>query len=465
MPKLVPILTALCAMALLAASCEIEEIADPGVTPTLGPAPETGIERSVAPEPTVPPANEGVPQSTIPNSTTTLAPAPTTTGAPPTTTTVPTTTQPPTTTAAPTTTTTTTSPPTTTVPEAGSPIYFNDFSATDASDRLDQFVAYRDSFVVSYNNGASDHAPTGDGVACGAPETTRSQSRDNPYGHAYLCHPGGDPAKGHQMAYAMDSTGYGFVGALPDQVFSGAREVRVDVNTTTAGFRNFVEIKVLPANETYVNALPCGPDVPCNDGWDYDDIGGVAAGTNAQEGTGLTISTPARPDGYQFSAWDSYRNAGGDLVFPQCGGGYCQSAFTHGGNTDIRARYTHVFRDNGDGTLSFGIQQADGTYAWVTAPGSFPSGDVRVVVAFHNYTGTKDGSGPGFDGNASPSQGGFTWHWDNLTVYADTSTPSIDYYGGTDPDRMATPDGCISFSQGQRNTPWGTDILPRFECG
>ncbi|MEO0494878.1 MAG: hypothetical protein AAF081_15825 [Actinomycetota bacterium] len=473
MSKLVRTFTLLCVLALMGAACEIEQVADPGVTPTLGPAPETGIERNVDPLPTDPqdpPSTEpGAPPATI-------APAPSV-SAPPTTTEPPTsgpgTTVPPTT-APPTTTPPTTTPPTTTVPAgpaptppppvvSGSPIYFNDFAAVDSSDRLDQFVSYRDEFVVTHTVGASDHG-VADGVGCTAPETTRPQTRDNPYDHVYLCHPGGDPLKGHQMAYAMDTAGYVFAGALPDQVFTGIREVRVDVNTTTAGFRNFVEIKVLPAGETFVNALPCGPDIPCNEGWDYDDVRGVSAGTNVQEGTGLTINTPAEPDGYQFDGWAGVPADNGDIAFPLCGPGFCSKAFVHGGNGNIRARYEHIFRDNGDGTLSFGIERADGSYGWVTAPGAFPTGDVRVVISFHNYTGTKATEGPGFDGNLSPSQGGFTWHWDNLAVWAESAVPSLTYFGGPNPDAMATPDGCIAFSQGQRNTPWHNDILPRFEC-
>ena len=266
------------------------------------------------------------------------------------------------------------------------------------------------------------------------------------------------------MAFAMDTAGYVFAGALPDQVFTDVDEIRVDVNTTTAGFRNFVEIKVIPADQTFVNALPCGPDIPCHDGWDYDDVGGVAAGTNSQEGTGLVINTPARPNGHVFNWGSPTTLSNGDTAYAECGDGWCPAVRLHEGNADIRARYEHVFRDNGDGTLSFGVERADGTFGWVTAPGSFPDGPVRVVIAFHNYTGTKSGNGPGFDGNLSPSQGGFTWHWDNLAVFAETATPSLTYFGGPNADAMATPDGCISFSQGQRNNPWGTDILPRFEC-
>jgi len=211
--------------------------------------------------------------------------------------------------------------------------------------------------------------------------------------------------------------------------------------------------------------MPCIPDLPCNDGWDYNNVEGVGAATISQEGTGLTIATPTQPDGYKFDLYNGELLSNGDYQHALCSGtGFCFSVATHEDNTGIRERYEHVFRDNGNGTLSFGIEQADNTFTWVEAPGSFPQGDVRVVVAFHNYTGTKSGNGPGFSGNLSPSTGGFTWHWDNLSVKADKSTPSIDYFGGVNADRIVTPSGCIAFSQGQRSSPHDKDIAPRLHC-
>lgn len=347
-------------------------------------------------------------------------------------------------------------------PEA-TPIYFNDFADPNDEHRVDSFVHYRDPFVVNHTTGTSDHA-VGEGAACSAPEMTRTQTRERPQDHVYLCHPGGDAALGHMMGFAMDTSGYGFVGGLPDQVFEGVTEVSVDINTTTAGSRNFVEIKVIPAEQTYVNAMPCGPDLPCNDGWDYNDIDAVGASTDSQEGTGIRINTPDLPDGYYFDEFNTASHVNGDIHHRQCDANaeHCFEAFAHDGNGDIRTRWKHTFRDNGDGTLSFGIEEENFT-RWVTSPGSFADGPVRVVVAFHNYTGTKDGEGPGFAGNLSPSTGGFTWHWDNLAVVAESSVSSLEYFGQS-ADRIVPPKGCVSFSQGQRNTPHETDIAPEFAC-
>jgi len=346
------------------------------------------------------------------------------------------------------------------------PIYFNNFSTEADGNRIDQFVSYRDSFVVTHVTGSSDHLPAG-GINCSAPEETRTQTRGNPSAHVYQCLPGGNPEAGHQMAYAMNTSGYGFAGALPDQVFEGVREISVDINTTSAGDRNFIELKVIPADQVYVNAMPCIPDLPCNDGWDYNDIEAVGAATISQEGTGLTIATPNQPDGFRFDQYNSEQLDNGDYLHKNCSENttsYCFSLSTHQGNIGIRERYEHIFRDNGNGTLSFGIEQPDNTFVWVEAPGSFPQGPARVVVAFHNYTGTKSGNGPGFDNNVSPSTGGFTWHWDNLSVKANTSTPAVDYFDGINADRIVTPDDCIAFSQGQRGQSHNKDILPMLHC-
>jgi len=348
---------------------------------------------------------------------------------------------------------------------SGTPLYVNEFSDPDDFDRLDHFVHYRDPFVVTHTTGSSDHAKAG-GVNCSAPEQTRPQHKDEPEEHVYMCFPGGDPSLGHAMAYAMDSSGYGFVGSLPDQVFENVDEVSLDINTTSAGARNFVEIKVIPADKTFVNGMPCGPDLPCNDGWDYNDIDGVGGITFSQEGVGLQIATADRPDGETFDFYSSSTDSRG-THYESCdndSSGHCFTARLHVGNQDIRQRHRHVFRDNNNGTISFGVAEADGSMHWVTAEGAFPSGPVRVVIAFHNYTGTKSGNGPGNDGNLSPSTGGFTWHWDNLVVYAESTTPSVDYFGGLSADRIVTADGCVTFSQGQRGTPHHTDIAPEFHC-
>ena len=73
-------------------------------------------------------------------------------------------------------------------------------------------------------------------------------------------------------------------------------------------------------------------------------------------------------------------------------------------------RRSNFFRDNGNGTLTWGFQLENGSFNEFTVPGSFPSGPVRVVFKDHNYTPMKSPS-------TLRSETTFTWHWDNIGVY------------------------------------------------
>jgi len=120
-----------------------------------------------------------------------------------------------------------------------------------------------------------------------------------------------------------------------------------------------LRLKSSPADNVFVNGLPCIPDLPCNNGWDYDDINAVGASTDSQKGTGLTIATPVEPDGYHFEFFVN----NGDTQYNSCEStGFCFHVWTHQDNLIIRERFQHIFRDNRDGTLSFGIEGADGRF-------------------------------------------------------------------------------------------------------
>ena len=77
-----------------------------------------------------------------------------------------------------------------------------------------------------------------------------------------------------------------------------------------------------------------------------------------------------------------------------------------------KIRRENYFRDNGNGTLTWGFELENGYFHEFTVPGSFPDGEVRVVWKDHGYTPMK-----------SPStllpETTFTWHWDNFAVYGE----------------------------------------------
>lgn len=349
----------------------------------------------------------------------------------------------------------------------GSVRFFCDF--TEPCD-LDQFVQYRDSFVVAAIDGRADHAIAADATAenplCTAPEETRTWSRSEPFGLTYRCIPGGNLDAAHQMSVVPDTAGYSFTGSSPNLVFEDVERISFTVNMTSAGERNFWEVAVIPAEGSWVDAMPCIPDVPCNDGYDYDSLGAVGFGNFETAGSGFQIGTATEPDGYSFDAGSGTVLPDGSLRYAPCDhDDFCFGAFVHGGQIDVRARYAVVIEERADG-LWFGQEAADGTMHWAVLEGEYlPEGPVRVVLKFHGYTPTKSDRGPGFDGNLSASVAGFTWHWDDVEVVAGAAVASADYYGSLNPERFTTASaaGCLAFAQGQRDHDNRT-VMPLMSC-
>ncbi|MEM9132715.1 MAG: hypothetical protein AAF962_10505 [Actinomycetota bacterium] len=289
----------------------------------------------------------------------------------------------------------TTEPPGTTPVDDDGVAFFEDFAGADSFERFDVGIFHRDDFVNADNvTWPGDHAVTGPGDLCGPPEDKRTIDRgERGDGFntewVYRCVPGGDVAKAHLMTSIGDTSGYSIGAFTPTQTFTGVREVRWDVNITELGNRQFPEIKVIPADRFDFQDLPCSIEwFPCE------------TSTHAQLGS----------VGVSFQNHELSINNGVDneILSDQWGGPWLNP--DDPAVDSIRMRRTHVFRDNGDGTLSFSIEQADGTFLTVTREGGFPTGPVRVVFADHNYTPLKAENG-------TPET--FTWHWDDITVIVD----------------------------------------------
>jgi hypothetical protein len=343
-----------------------------------------------------------VPVTTLPETTVPVTTSPVTT-LPETTVPVTTVTEPPTTTAPPS--------PTSTLPATGETLFFEDFVSNDAISRFDTGIYHRDDSVVASESWLGDHAPTGADDACSSPFEKRTIERGNRSegfnnDWIYRCAPGGDTAKAHLMTSIGDTSGYSLGGFSPTQVFTNVREVRWDVNQTDLGDRQWTEIAIIPADRFDFANLPCTGDVPC-DTTTHPELGSVGTQWSAQ--FARKINTPASPNGYL--------QAGGDLGYrcdtcPYAPSASFGEAYGQGDSalTSFVIRRTNFFRDNGDGTLTWGFQLEDGSFNEFTAPGAFPSGPVRVVFKDHNYTPMK-----------SPAtllpETTFTWHWDNIGVY------------------------------------------------
>lgn len=408
------------------------------------------VEEASPPSTTEPPATTEPPQTTTTVSppSTTLPPSTTTTVAPPTTTTAP--------------------PP----PVESDGDFFCDFT-TECP--LDQFNQYRDGFVISYDETQADHALAADWTIenghCTAPETTRTLLRTQPYEHVYRCVPGGNLDAAHFMSHVQNNSGYNFVGSSPNLIFTDVERISFEVNMTTAGSRNFWEVAIVPAENAYTNGMACIPVLPCNDGDDYDDLGAIGFGTNSHEGTALHVATPDAPDGLDRRNNSRTDIDGGDqLLEGLCpSSGWCWVNRLHTETTSVRDRYDVIIERRDDGLTWFGIEETDGDFVWRADDIDWPEGPVRVVLKFHGYTNTKSGTGPGFNGNESPSVGGFTWHWDDFAVEADSAINSADFYdslGLTHDDHFVTHPypGCVAFAQGQRNAPNQDSIPPVISC-
>jgi hypothetical protein len=311
--------------------------------------------------------------------------------------------------APPTTTPTTVAPPT--LP-SGDLAFFEDFATAASLDRFEFGLYHRDDVVVSQNSWPGDHADNGDGT-CAGPDSARSITRgtrspgfNNEWN--YWC-PNGT---GHMMTSIGDTSGYSIGSFSPWQTFEDVTEIRWDINVTDLGGRQFAEVKLIPASAYDTQNLPCIPDLPC-DTDDYDVLGAVGATffNNTQ-----WIGTPAFPDGFRQ---DHYS---GILCHLETDG-FCFTDQVYDGDEAFAStaiRRTQFFRDNGDGTLTFGSEMGDGTFSTLTGPGAFPDGPVRVAFTDHSYTPNKD---------LGPLGERYTWHWDSIAVATNGApTPiSVDF--------------------------------------
>ena len=260
-------------------------------------------------------------------------------------------------------------------------------------------IYHRDDVLVDMASWPGDHVATGPDGECSGPSEKRTIERgERSEGFnddwIYVCVPGGDPAKTHVMTSIGDTSGYSIGAFAPATTFTDVDEVRWAVNITDLGTRQWTEVKVIPAGAFDFQNLPCAVEwLPC-DTSDHGDLGSV--------GTTFFNHEVGIHDGSELvTHWATW---GGPWLHPD------DPALS-----DLRERREHVFRDNGDGTLTFAIEQADGSFFELTTAGAFPDGDVRVVFADHNYTPNKDLPG-GFPDGDGDGQADYTWHWDDIVV-------------------------------------------------
>ncbi len=291
--------------------------------------------------------------------------------------------------------------------------FVEDFEDGDAMSKFDFGIYHRDDVLMRHTEWPADHPMAGPDDVCGPPTETRvvqRGERDSGFNDEwiYRCVPGGDLAKAHVMTSIGHTSGYSIGGFAPVREFSDVREVRWDVNQTDLGDRQWTEVVLIPVDRFDFQELPCLTGLPC-DTVTHAETGSV--GTHWAGKRSRRIVTPDEPSGYG--------QAGGDLGYrckdcPYAPGLRFGEAYGEGDPalTSVAIRRKNYFRDNGDGTLTWGFELDDGSFHDFTVPGSFPPGRVKVVFKDHNYTPLK-----------SPAtllpETTFTWHWDNIAVFAD----------------------------------------------
>jgi hypothetical protein len=238
--------------------------------------------------------------------------------------------------------------------------------------------------LTSGNNGEHGGSWTGDhDLSCGSPDTQRNLSSTkvqdltgaNGWQPAvdfhldkivYLC-------KDHMMTSMGAVDGYSVLWFSPNRTFNGHTRVSWDATVTDLLSRQWWEVMIVPASS---------PDVAAVD-W-------LAGTANLPDYPSSAIVFGNGPVGGTLAAFSNNTNR----VF----GSVC-SIDPEGCDSKVLRRPFSI-TDNGNGTITFQFN----SFAQ-TVPGSFPSGDFKVMFKDHNYTPDKDGTPVGH-----------TWHWDNIVV-------------------------------------------------
>lgn len=271
-------------------------------------------------------------------------------------------------------------------------VFSEDFSTTSGLSRFDKGWAGEWNagalFGGAVNDWHGDHS-----MACENPNTSNrtihltSQQQANDAAF-YICIPDGDPTKGHMMT-SVNTEGYVTVWFSPKQVFKDVTKVCWDQNVTDLGGGKWVIVNwLIPSEFTGQTDLGyTSPDFPNTPNTPSSPQGSAKNGVKVFKGGMRTYTNGVMND----------QPAVGEL------------------SSDKAARLQHCVADNGNGTLTTSIAQLNGTTMTHVVPGSIPRGDVRVEFADDNYNNDKHFDAAGVPTN---STGLYTWHWDNIQVFA-----------------------------------------------
>jgi hypothetical protein len=212
----------------------------------------------------------------------------------------------------------------------------------------------------------------------------------------YQCAPGGDPAKAHLMT-SVQTVGYNIAWFTPKQTFSDVTKVCWSQNLTDLGGGKWTQVIIEPVDQVEAQQGDMGLVDP--DFWDDPTGPGTGLIPDPQYGN---VGARMMRGGFQF--WDSTGwIVGGDSAITQPLEGF----------EDKAKRFQLCVTDNGDGTVALSMDRPDGAKT-ATAPGKFPSGEVRVVFEDDSYNPDKH-----FNiAEQPPDDDHLTWHWDDIQITA-----------------------------------------------
>jgi hypothetical protein len=248
----------------------------------------------------------------------------------------------------------------------GSGEFVEAFTGNTGLDRFETGMFHRDEVLVAQTEWSGDHD-----MNCGSPDTQRLIHRDAPSESFFMC-------KDHLMTSVGDTSGYSIAWFKPRQTFNGATMVSWDVNVTFLGSRQWWEVMIVPAD---------APDLACS-----IDLTACGLEELGYPAGAIVVNTDSiYADGVNHDPWPEWHNyCFGDFIIDPEG---CDSK---------ALRRTFTVTDNLDGTITVAMPGIGEAF---TYPGSFPTGDWKVVFKDHNYTPDKDGIPVGH-----------TWHWDSIIV-------------------------------------------------
>ena len=242
-------------------------------------------------------------------------------------------------------------------------------------------------FALDRNDWHADH-----GMKCENPNTSHRTIRLTSQQQAseaaiYHCMPDGDPDKGHIMT-TVNTVGYVTVWFSPKQTFRNVSKVCWDQNITDLGGGKWTIVNFLTPGE-YAGKTDLGYTSP-----DFPKSGGASS-----------------PQGEAQNGVKLFRG----VVSTYTNGQFHQNILYSATVTDKAARYKHCVIDNGNGTMTITIAQPNGGTATRITKGRIPEEDIRVQFADDSYNPDKHFNMQGVEPN---STGLYTWHWDNIQIYA-----------------------------------------------